>query len=171
MEGHKVHPQYFRIHLPQCKSIEYYVPLLSTVLKPNLLLSWFRTEWWAEPDANSFRVRGKTYKQDSRKISESILLRTFYDWYVLDLTSSLFLADAGSSLFRLIAADIIETDVPILNGMCLHPTERVQLALAREQKAKLTGKPSDMPPFVFCVNISSEWCLNFNPVDPSPSIA
>lgn len=28
------------------------------------------TEWWAEPDANSFRVRGKTYKEDSRKISE-----------------------------------------------------------------------------------------------------
>ena len=27
-------------------------------------------EWWAEPDANSFRVRGKTYKEDSRKISE-----------------------------------------------------------------------------------------------------
>ncbi|KAL7480707.1 hypothetical protein ACHAW6_006374 [Cyclotella cf. meneghiniana] len=120
------------------------------------------TEWWAEPDANSFRVRGKTYKQDSRKISESILLRTFYDWYVLDLTSSLFLADAGSSLFRLIAADIIETDVPILNGMCLHPTERVQLALAREQKAKLTGKPSDMPPFVFCVNISMPGPPNYH---------
>lgn len=89
-----------------------------------------RFDWWAEPDANSFRVRGKTYKEDSRKIN------------------------AGSSIFRLIAADLIETDEPILNGMCLHPTERVQLALARERKAKLNGEPSDMPPFVFCVNIS-----------------
>ena len=89
-----------------------------------------RIDWWAEPDANSFRVRGKTYKDDGLKIN------------------------AGSSIFRLIAADVIETDEPILNGMCLHPTERVQLALAREKKAKLNGEPSDMPPFVFCVNIS-----------------
>ncbi|KAL3804326.1 hypothetical protein HJC23_011254 [Cyclotella cryptica] len=96
------------------------------------------TEWWAEPDANSFRVRGKTYKEDSRKIN------------------------AGSSLFRLIAADVIETDFPILNGMCLHPTERVQLALARERQAKLTGKPSDMPPFIFCVNISMPGPPNYH---------
>lgn len=70
-----------------------------------------------------------------------------------------FSQDAGTSIFRLIAADVIETDAPILNGMCLHPTERVQLALAREKEAKLTGEPSDMPPFIFCVNISSMYMI------------
>lgn len=89
-----------------------------------------RPEWWAEPDANSFRVRGKNYKNDHKKVN------------------------AGRSLFRLLAAEIIETDVPIMTGLCLHPKERVQLALQREAKAKSKGiKSSDMPPFVFVVNI------------------
>jgi len=89
-------------------------------------------EWWAEPDANSFRVRGKNYKNDRKKIN------------------------AGSSLFRLLAAEIVETDVPIMGGMCLHPKERVQLALQREAEAKSKGitSSSDMPPFVFAVNIA-----------------
>ncbi|KAL7472941.1 hypothetical protein ACHAXS_013321 [Conticribra weissflogii] len=87
------------------------------------------SDWWAEPDANSFRVRGKTYKHDKMKIN------------------------AGPSLFRLIAVDIVETDVPIMTGMCLHPKERVQLALQRDKEAKLAGQSSDMPPFVFAVNI------------------
>jgi len=87
------------------------------------------SDWWAEPDANSFRVRGKTYKHDKLKIN------------------------AGPSLFRLIAVDIVETDVPIMTGMCLHPKERVQLALEREKEAKSAGQFSDMPPFVFAVNI------------------
>jgi hypothetical protein len=86
----------------------------------------FRRDWWTEPDANSFRVRGKTYKVDNRKVN------------------------AGSSIFRLIAADVIETDVPIMTGMCLHPKERVQLALQRERESPAT---SDMPAYVFCVNI------------------
>mmetsp|Transcript_40111 Transcript_40111/g.73398 ORF Transcript_40111/g.73398 Transcript_40111/m.73398 type:complete len:1304 (+) Transcript_40111:142-4053(+) len=91
------------------------------------------TEWWAEPDANSYRVRGKTYKVDSKKVN------------------------AGSSLFRLLAADIVETDIPIMTGMCLHPKERVQLALQREAEAQSRGdvtSPSEMPPFVFVVNIA-----------------
>lgn len=79
-----------------------------------------------------------------------------WDLFTHDVINSCCIQDAGSSIFRLIAADVIETDIPILNGMCLHPTERVQLALAREKKAKLTGEPSDMPPFIFCVNISSK---------------
>jgi len=89
-------------------------------------------QWWAEPDANSFRVRGKNYKVDSKKVN------------------------AGSSLFRLLATDIVETDVPIMTGMCLHPKERVQLALQREAEAKSKGVPSptEMPPFVFAVNIA-----------------
>mmetsp|Transcript_18019 Transcript_18019/g.29533 ORF Transcript_18019/g.29533 Transcript_18019/m.29533 type:complete len:1072 (+) Transcript_18019:115-3330(+) len=86
-------------------------------------------DWWMEPDANSFRVRGKNYLDDKHKIN------------------------AGSSLFRLFAADIVEVDTPIMGGMCPHPTERVQLALERERVAKAQGLPSDMPPYVFVVNI------------------
>eukprot|EP00571_Detonula_confervacea_P003365 CAMPEP_0172325374 /NCGR_PEP_ID=MMETSP1058-20130122/53837_1 /TAXON_ID=83371 /ORGANISM="Detonula confervacea, Strain CCMP 353" /LENGTH=1269 /DNA_ID=CAMNT_0013041897 /DNA_START=65 /DNA_END=3874 /DNA_ORIENTATION=- len=89
-------------------------------------------DWWAEPEANSFRVRGKTYKIDSKKVN------------------------AGSSLFRLFAADVVETDIPIMAGMCSHPKERVQLALQREREALSDGlaSPSEMPPFVFAVNIA-----------------
>ena len=86
-------------------------------------------DFWAEPDANSFRVRGKKYLKDKHKYN------------------------AGPSLFRLFAADIVEVDVPIMGGMCPHPTERVQLALKRERVAMEQGLPSDMPPYVFCVNI------------------
>ena len=62
--------------------------------------------------------------------------------------------NAGPSLFRLFAADIVEADTPIMGGMCPHPTERVQLALERERVAKAQGLPSDMPPYVFVVNIA-----------------
>jgi hypothetical protein len=86
-------------------------------------------DWWMEPDANSFRVRGKNYLNDKHKIN------------------------AGPSLFRLFAADIVEVDTPIMGGMCPHPKERVQLALERERVAKAKGLPSDMPPYVFVVNI------------------
>ena len=89
----------------------------------------FSIEWWSEPDANSFRVRGKTYKSDSKKVN------------------------AGSSLFKLFAADIVETDVPI-RSMCRHPKERVQLALQRDREAQSRGvHSSEMPPFVFAINI------------------
>jgi len=84
---------------------------------------------WAEPDANSFRVRGKTYKKDKIKIN------------------------AGSSIGRLIAVDVVSVDEPIYSGVALHPTERIQLALARERRLLAKGLPSDVPPFVFLVNI------------------
>ena len=87
-------------------------------------------DWWMEPDANSFRVRGKNYLNDKHKIN------------------------AGPSLFRLFAADIVEVVTPIMGGMCPHPKERVQLALERERVAKAQGLPSDMPPYVFVVNIA-----------------
>ncbi|KAL9191069.1 hypothetical protein ACHAXT_000775 [Thalassiosira profunda] len=97
---------------------------ISTVPPPTL------SQWWAEPDANSFRVRGKTYKTDNKKIN------------------------AGSSLFRLFATDIVETDVPIMTGMCSHPKERVQQALQRDREAKANGiDSSECPPFVFAINI------------------
>ncbi|KAL7549963.1 hypothetical protein ACHAWF_013217, partial [Thalassiosira exigua] len=126
--------------------------LISTVPPPMV------NEWWAEPDANSFRVRGKFYKSDNKKVN------------------------AGSSLFRLIAAEIVETDIPIMSGMCTHPKERVQLAMQRDREAKAQGIEScemvrassrcrciidfvvsliaslfdlpSQPPYVFVVNIA-----------------
>ena len=75
-------------------------------------------------------MRGKTYKSDNKKIN------------------------AGSSLFRLFATDIVETDVPIMAGMCSHPKERVQQALQRDREAKANGiDSSECPPFVFAINI------------------
>ena len=81
---------------------------------------------WAAPDANSFLTRGKNYLQDKKKYN------------------------AGPSVFRLFAVDMIETDGTIYSGMCAHPQERVQRALQRERK----GLPSDLPPYVVCINIA-----------------
>eukprot|EP01083_Nonionella_stella_P048676 129990_1 len=62
--------------------------------------------------------------------------------------------NAGSSIFRLITAEIIETDIPIMTGMCLHPKERFQLAMQRDREATAKGTPSnEVPPYVFLVNI------------------
>ena len=84
---------------------------------------------WAQPDANSFRIRGKDYKSDKVKIN------------------------AGSSIGRLFAVDVVRVDEPFYSGLSLHPTERIQLALERERRLLAKGTPSDIPPFVFLVNI------------------
>lgn len=84
---------------------------------------------WAEPDSNSFRVRGPDYKVDRHKIN------------------------AGLSLGRLVAADVIWSDEPIYSGFSLHPTERIQLALKKEEALRRKGLKSDMPPFIFVVTI------------------
>lgn len=86
-------------------------------------------EKWAQPDANSFRVRGKTYKRDRNKIN------------------------AGLSIGRLVAVDVVQVEKAIFSGFCMHPTERVQLALAREKRLKEKGLESDFPAFLFVVNI------------------
>jgi hypothetical protein len=91
--------------------------------------STFPPEKWAEPDANSFRVRGKNYKMDRLKIN------------------------AGTSIGRLIAVDVVTVDAPIFTGMTTHPTERLQMALKKEQILLEKGLESDLPPFIFCVNI------------------
>lgn len=83
------------------------------------------TEYWAEPDANSFRIRGKMYMKDKKKIN------------------------AGRSIGRLIATDVVVVDKTQYGGMCNHPTQRVQLALDRESR----GLESGLPPFLFVVNI------------------
>ena len=84
---------------------------------------------WAEPDANTFVVRGPKYLRDGKKIN------------------------AGASIGRLVAVDLVNVERPILSGMCTHPKERIQMALHEEYKLQNAGSPSDMPPFVFVVNI------------------
>lgn len=84
-------------------------------------------KYWTEPSAASFSVRGATYGKDRVKIK------------------------SDPSLFRLFAVDLVRVDEPILKGMCNHPDERVQQCLMAE-KAKRPG--AEMPPFVFCVNIT-----------------
>ena len=86
-------------------------------------------ERWAEPDPNSFLVRGPSYLKDGVKIN------------------------AGSSIGELIAMDCVLVDTPILTGMALHPTERIQLALEREKEMKEKGRKCDTPSFIFAVNI------------------
>mmetsp|Transcript_28793 Transcript_28793/g.77999 ORF Transcript_28793/g.77999 Transcript_28793/m.77999 type:complete len:1034 (+) Transcript_28793:224-3325(+) len=86
-------------------------------------------ERWAEPDPNSFLVRGPNYLHDGKKIN------------------------AGSSIGQLIAMDCVLVDKPILSGMSVHPTERIQLALKREREMKEKGQLCDTPAFVFVVNI------------------
>jgi len=83
-------------------------------------------DMWAEPDSNSFRVRGKKYKVDKKK------------------------ENAGDAMFRLLAVDLVETSSNIMSGMCSHPKERIQRALERESK----GVKGEMPPFVFALNIA-----------------
>ena len=85
---------------------------------------------WAEPDANSFRVRCKHYKTTKKKIN------------------------AGYPLMRLLAIDVVECNAPMYDGFCQHPKERVQLALQRERDAISKGKERCYaPPLFFCVNI------------------
>ena len=87
-------------------------------------------ERWAEPDPNSFIVRGPKYKEDGVKIN------------------------AGTSIGQLIAVDVVRVNKPLLTGMSVHPTERIQLALQREKEMKAKGQHSDAaPPFTFVVNI------------------
>jgi hypothetical protein len=84
---------------------------------------------WADIDGNSFRVRGKHYLDDKKKFN------------------------AGSSIGRLVAVDVVSVAKPIYSGFTLHPTERVQLALQKEAALKAKGLKSGMAPFVFAVNI------------------
>jgi Protein ENHANCED DISEASE RESISTANCE 2, C-terminal len=86
-------------------------------------------EKWAEPDPNSFRVRGPSYKTDRLKIN------------------------AGASIGRLVAADVIWSESPIYSGFTVHPNERLQLALRKEKVLLQRGRTGTMPPFVFVVTI------------------
>lgn len=87
------------------------------------------TEMWAEPDPNSFIVRGPNYLEDRVKIN------------------------AGNSIGQLVAMDVVAVDAPILTGMGTHPTERIQLGLQREKEMKEKGLKCDTPSFMFVINI------------------
>ncbi len=97
------------------------IPLLPTKPEP------LNEQYWTEPTAQSFNVRGPTYTQDRKKIPSQ------------------------PSFFRLFAVDLVKVENPILKGMCNHPKERVQRCLNAE---KMKMKGSEMPPFIFCVNIT-----------------
>eukprot|EP01083_Nonionella_stella_P088229 245738_1 len=84
-------------------------------------------QYWTEPSASSFNVRGANYLKDRKKIP------------------------SADNLFQLFAVDLVKVSDPILSGMCNHPDERVQKALRAEKAGRLA---SPMPPFIFCVNIT-----------------
>lgn len=56
---------------------------------------------WTELDGSEFKVRGKNYLVDKKKISSQ------------------------PNLFRLITVDMVEVSKPIITGFCSHPNERV----------------------------------------------
>jgi len=95
-------------------------------------------EKWAEPDAKSFRVRGENYMIDRQKIN------------------------AGNSLFHLLAVDIYKVNKQMLTGVCSHPDGRMQMALASEKEAKALGINTDLPPFVFVMNLCVKGPPSYN---------
>mmetsp|Transcript_18847 Transcript_18847/g.23742 ORF Transcript_18847/g.23742 Transcript_18847/m.23742 type:complete len:411 (+) Transcript_18847:251-1483(+) len=121
------------------------IPLLPTNPPP------MDEKYWCEPDGSTFVVRSKSYVNDRKKVA------------------------SGPSLFRLFAVDMVKVEgsgdkygssssgssnggsssssssaKPILSGVCAHPNERVQKAL----QAQKNGEPgSELPPFIFCINI------------------
>jgi hypothetical protein len=82
------------------------------------------TSRWAEPDSNSFKVRGKQYLTDRKKVN------------------------AGESIMQLMGVDIVQVPIPERKGLCAHPKEWVQMSLQREK----AGGPK-APTFIFAVNI------------------
>lgn len=86
-------------------------------------------QYWGEPDASTFRIRSQAYIKNRAKVPST------------------------PSLFRLFAVDMVRTPLgnkPVLSGICSHPNERVQQCLKAEKEGKAG---SEMPPFIFCVNI------------------
>jgi len=81
---------------------KYTAQTISSMLEPLHLYMW------GEPDANSFMVRSKNYKNDNIKIN------------------------AGESAFRMITVDMVQVNTPIMTGMASHPKERLQQALHAE---------------------------------------
>jgi len=89
---------------------------------------------WLEPSGKSYSVRGPDYMSDGLKVNSL------------------------PSVFRLLTVDIVKVETPIMTGICTHPGERIQLALARE---RATGV-QELPNFVFCVNLILPHTQNFH---------
>jgi len=84
-----------------------------------------RLDAWTEPPGSSFMVRGPSYLDDKEKVASE------------------------PSYFTLLTADLVKSTEPILGGLCAHPNERIQQALARE---RATGV-KELPEFIFAVNL------------------
>ena len=67
-------------------------------------------EYWGDVDASTFRVRGKTYNLDQKKVA------------------------SAPALFKLIAIDVFEVPEPTFN-IAAHPNNRVHLAQQRGEKS------------------------------------
>lgn len=80
---------------------------------------------WAEAVAQEFKVRGAKYAKLAKKVPSQ------------------------SSVFKLLAVDMVFTPSTLYTGLCSHEGERIQLALARE---KATGV-RHLPEFIFAVNL------------------
>lgn len=92
-----------------------------------------RMEHWSDTPASAFSVRGPTYGRDRIK------------------------QPSDDAVFTLLTVDVVQVDrAPLQQGLCLHPTERIQRALQRERDAMAAGQPippkDSLPAFVFCVN-------------------
>jgi hypothetical protein len=84
-----------------------------------------RLEAWSEPAAENFSIRGPNYLKDKKKIASE------------------------QSAFRLLTVDLINCQTPLYDGICAHPTQRIQQALRREEETGIR----ELPEFVFCVNL------------------
>lgn len=80
---------------------------------------------WEQSPTSDFKVRGKNYLKD--RIKEV----------------------SGSSVFKLVACDMIGVKETMYSGFCAHPNERVQRAIKLEKETELKV----LPDFVFAVNL------------------
>jgi hypothetical protein len=84
-----------------------------------------RLDAWSETPAAKFKVRGTKYLQDRIKVPSE------------------------ASAFHLLCVDLVKVNQPIFTGLCSHPNERIQRALAKERETGLRI----LPDFVFAVNL------------------
>jgi Protein ENHANCED DISEASE RESISTANCE 2, C-terminal len=108
-----------------------------------------RSDAWAEPAAAAFQVRGPDYLSLLPNNNGS------------SSSSTDPKIPSATSVFQLLAVDLVLTPQLIYTGLCAHPHERVQLALAREEQTTTaggtgttaTGGVRQLPPFIFAVNL------------------
>lgn len=101
-------------------------PLEDEASKVRTIPPPLRLEAWAEPAADTFKVRGPRYLRDQKKFP------------------------SDGSVFQLLTVDCLQTKKPVRSGICSLPNERIQLALKREAE---TGFGEHLPAFVLCINL------------------